>query len=140
MPCADKDFEALVGRCRFRLFGFAHVMSSTGPFGGCERSFGIIAKPAGVSLEPSLAFAPSRIQRGTPVTFVSNSSLLKHSSISLRSRSSPGTCRQARQPGPRVNRTPHMGRISISDATGIGFGQRLTHATASSMEGNSQSQ
>ena len=36
--------------------------------------------------------------------------------------------------------TPHMGLISISDGTGIGFGQRLTHATASSMDGNSQSQ
>ena len=36
--------------------------------------------------------------------------------------------------------TPHMGLISISDGTGIGFGQRLTHATASSTDGNSQSQ
>ena len=35
---------------------------------------------------------------------------------------------------------PSMGLISISDATGIGFGQRLTQATASSMDGNSQTQ
>ena len=34
----------------------------------------------------------------------------------------------------------HIGLISISDVAGIGFGQRLTHATASSMEGSSQSQ
>jgi hypothetical protein len=35
---------------------------------------------------------------------------------------------------------PQIGRISISDGTGIGLGQRLTQATASSMEGSSQSQ
>ena len=34
----------------------------------------------------------------------------------------------------------HIDLISISDGTGIGFGQRLTHATASSMDGSSQSQ
>ena len=33
-----------------------------------------------------------------------------------------------------------IGRISISDGTGIGFGHRFTHATASSMEGSSQNQ
>jgi hypothetical protein len=33
-----------------------------------------------------------------------------------------------------------MGRISISEGTGIGFGQRLTQATASAMEGSSQIQ
>jgi predicted phage terminase large subunit-like protein len=32
------------------------------------------------------------------------------------------------------------GRISMSDGTDIGFGQRFTHATASSMLGNSQIQ
>jgi hypothetical protein len=34
----------------------------------------------------------------------------------------------------------YIGLISISDGMGIGFGQRLTHATASSMDGNSYSQ
>src|SRR6476659_6485049 len=33
-----------------------------------------------------------------------------------------------------------IGRISISDGTGIAFGQRLTQATASSMDGSSQIQ
>ena len=35
---------------------------------------------------------------------------------------------------------PQMGLISISDGTGIGFGQRLTHSTASSIDGSSQNQ
>ncbi len=34
----------------------------------------------------------------------------------------------------------YIGLISISDGMGIGFGQRLTHATASSRDGSSQSQ
>ena len=33
-----------------------------------------------------------------------------------------------------------IGRISISEASGIGFGQRFTHATASSIDGSSHNQ
>ena len=59
-----------------------------------------------------------------------------------------GKSAQGRHPSPRFTRMLSflharrypIARISISDGTGIGFGQRLTQATASAIEGSSQIQ